>query len=708
MKKYLLAVLSIVLALSVADAHFGSRGPYGGSVSCMISHDSTVYVGTSNGGVFESTNASLVAWRARPVGLKQGKITALAHTGKFLFAATADSGVFCFNGFDAKDRYWTPANKGIVGKKITCMIALDSNSLMVGTFGDGLYLSNDLGASWKSVNNDVLHHYEILGLVKIGDRIIHTSLDGGVWASKDLGSSWEDYNDDNTYHIDGECIISNASSDGQIMVSNANGIFTTNTLNDVEFPEYTNVLRGEAIGKTIYSISNDESNWYLLTDKGILRSPKNSISWTFINTGLTTIETKALVAFGDNLVCGTLAEGIFKASNTSTPTWSKINVGFNNLETYSMIASDNLLVAATSQGVFVNTAVLTAIAYNKRNFGLTDSLNVNDLAFGGTRLFAATKHLGVFQSVDSAKTWANVSLGLSNMNIKKIFCDVKNQMKYCICSSGNIYKSGLTSNEWQLFTSGFIGKASSLTFQDKNVIATTLTNGVQVSKNGGDWIMSTMGLTNLITTSITTNGADIYVGTTGSGVFVTDSSTMVWSPVVASPTNKYTGFVNNAYNSLNIQAMHSNAGWVFASYKGGVFATSDRGVTWVPAGNQFNYPTFSNVFKIGIGTDRIFVTTDNNSLYSNGLAELPALNAIEEKRTVNDVFSVYPNPSNGAVRVDFSEKGVSELSVYNALGIVLESIKPTSTSILLQLEKGIYIIKGVTNTTSFTEKIIVE
>lgn len=95
LRTFTLLVLAF-LCSQVLWAHFGSRGPFGGSVSVAISNDSTVYLGTFNGGVYES----LVAWRAIPVGLRSGKITALTHNGSNLFAGTADCGVFVSTEFN--------------------------------------------------------------------------------------------------------------------------------------------------------------------------------------------------------------------------------------------------------------------------------------------------------------------------------------------------------------------------------------------------------------------------------------------------------------------------------------------------------------------------------------------------------------------------------------------------------------------------------
>ena len=49
----ILALLALsLLSSQVLWAHFGSKGPFGGSVSVAISNDSTVYIGTFNGGVY--------------------------------------------------------------------------------------------------------------------------------------------------------------------------------------------------------------------------------------------------------------------------------------------------------------------------------------------------------------------------------------------------------------------------------------------------------------------------------------------------------------------------------------------------------------------------------------------------------------------------------------------------------------------------------
>ena len=129
---------SILLLNSKATfAQFNSKGPFGGSVSCSIAVDTSVYVGTLNGGVFQSTTSQLLAWRPLVVGLKSGKITALTYSGLDLFAATADSGIYVYNGYVGTNRYWVKINNGLNNLKIKSLLALDSTTILAGTDGGG-------------------------------------------------------------------------------------------------------------------------------------------------------------------------------------------------------------------------------------------------------------------------------------------------------------------------------------------------------------------------------------------------------------------------------------------------------------------------------------------------------------------------------------------------------------------------------------------
>lgn len=713
MKKYniiklvtqFLCLFFLMISLST-QAHFGSKGPYGGSVSCSLVKDTNVYIGTVDGGVYESTNSKLLVWRARPVGLKSGKITALAHTGSYFFAATADSGVFIFTGFVGSDRYWKKANKGLGSLQITSLYAVDSITLLAGTLVNGIYKTTDKGANWVSVSASLLH-FEITGFVQAGNRIIHTS-DGGIWASDDQGSTWFDFTDVYTDDIKATAISYN-SVNHQILISNVDGLYTADSADVTSKPMYINAQNGLPAQTIVRAITNDGSNWYIATDKGVFTSPCSSINWTAVNIGLPTIDINSIVYFQNRLVSGTNKEGIYK-SPSSNISWVANNTGFNNLRTFCMItAGASEVIVATEKGVFVSNDL--ANIYKAGNKGLSDSLHVNDLSFSHADLLAATQNAGVFISSDTAKTWVDFNSGLGSMVIIKIF--TSGNEKYALTSNGHLYHHDGAS--WVMDHMGIPAASviTSMAFFGNKMILGVLGKGVYVkSVSGMTWNTFNTGLSDLNVTSVTRLGAKIFAGTDGSGVFVSDTASANW---VATSS---TGIPHTSLMTLNagrIQTMAQNGAYIFASYKGGLIASSDNGATWIPGGNQFNLPSFTDVKKISFVTTRVFVSTENNGLYSNALSELPSPAGISETSNENlQYFQLSPNPSHGDFYVCF-EKVKAEIfamAISDILGRQIKFVPINKLQKQIEIQgienSGVYFIQLLTDTGSLIKRIIIE
>ncbi len=614
--KNVLAIVVVVFTMGIAQAQFSSKGPYGGSVTCATTDTSNaVYIGTAEGGVYESTNSNLVAWRARPVGLKSGKIKALAHTGSYLFTATADSGVFIFSGYMGSDRYWKKANNGLTNLNTTSLAALDTITVLVGTNGGGIFKTINKGVTWTSVNS-TLTNLIITAFAKSGNRIIHTSA-GGVFASDDNGATWFDFNDINTNNINTAAISYNAATD-EILIANNTGLYIASLASSTLSPAYTTAQTGLPVNTNVRAISNDGTTWYIATDNGVFTSPAGAISWISKNNGLTTLDVTAIVPFMANIVAGTSGEGVFQTAAIS-PFWVQNNNGFNNIETYAVATSGATIVAAaTEKGVFISTD--TANSYTLSNAGLTDSLNVTDITFFANKLYAATANAGVFVSTDTGNSWTVFNTGLSsNLQMEQIAASSTNIYTYN--SAGEVFVSN-GSSAWAAIQTGLPGgvQPASFAFYGTTVLLGTLGNGAYTkSESGGSWTASNTGLTNMNVTSVTASEGKFYAGTDGAGVFVSDVAAIGWSAATALSV-PFT--VTIGLNGSRIQAMAAYAGYVFASYKGGVLATADSGATWIEAGSQFDLPSYSNINKMSFVTTHIFATTERNSLYSNALSEL--------------------------------------------------------------------------------------
>lgn len=707
---FLKTAILLVLAIFSSQAlwaHFGSRGPFGGSVSVAISNDSTVYLGTFNGGVYESTNSRLIAWRAIPVGLRSGKITALTHNGTNLFAGTADAGVYIFNGLVGTDRHWNQINTGLTNLKVKSLLALDANTLLLGTEGGGLYRTTDKGANWTLVNSVGLSNQTVTALVKVGTKVVAATLDGGLFVSVDNGSTWAGFNDANTLNITGTIALAyNASSD-ELALINSKGLLVLGSASTAAIPVFS-LVTGVPSGTTLRSVAASASNWYLATDQGAYVYTANT--WTKANTGLTTNDVTVVLPFRTNLLAGTRKEGIFTAP-ASAISWTVRNTNFNNLETYAIEASGvTVVVTATERGVFVSRDL--AASYVRANKGLSDSLNVTYLRFLGTKLYAATKNGGVFVSADTGKTWITLNAGLSNLNIKKLYASSKDI--YLIDANNGLY--GYQNTAWVELKAGLPANAAptSLAFYGDKILLGTLGQGVfSKTETASSWTAVNNGLSNLNVTSVTTNGSKIFAGTDGSGVFVADLDAANWTqaaPVSISHT------VLMGRDGSKIQDMGFYYGYVFASYQGGLLATSDNGKTWIAGGNQFNLPSYSNVFKVAFVTTRVFVSTEFNCPYSNALSELPAVatSVKDINPALNASLQIFPNPSQGqfAIQLKGFKAKIEGVRIYDLQGKLLQDIVNVNEFQNIntngQLPAGVYVVHVRTNEGLGVKKVVIE
>lgn len=690
-----------------AQAHFGSKGPFGGTVSCATTFDTTVYIGTLTGGVYSSTSSKLVGWKPMPVGLKSGRITALAHTGTNLYAATADSGIFIFNGYVGTDRYWNKINTGLTDLNITCLLAINATTVMAGTT-NGLFLTTTNGDSWVSINSG-LTNVSVRGITNAGARIFIATGDG-VYASDNNGISWFDFNDIHAAQkVSAGTLFYNAATDA-LMVVNGDGLYLISGAGSITTPTYIQAEASLPDNSSIRSISATDADWYLSTDMGVFTSSVSSIDWTSMNTGLTTLDVRVVLPFKSNLICGTYKAGIFKSANVFIG-WSVINTNFNNLATYSMIADGvGLIAAATENGVYVSTDI--AANYRLSNKGLIDSLHVNDLVFAKPFLLAATEYMGVYISADTGKNWTSASDGLSHLCVKKLFH--AGGKFYVFDADGDIYNTDLSSN-WALVQTGLPDavKPSSIVSYGKNILLGTYGSGVYTrSVTGTSWVSCNAGLSNMHVTSVTTLGDKIYAGTDGSGVFISDSSKNAVHWYSTTPTViSFTTLLK--LRGMNIQAMGVYAGYVWASYKGGLLASSDEGNTWIAGGTQFNLPSYSSNNKISFVTTRMFVITENNGLYSNALSEIPTVTTgiFSPASAGITALSLVPNPNKGSFRLNLSlaQSPVSEISMYDYAGNMKGRFTTAQEMYTVNYTQGMYIVVVKTEDGAvYTQKMIIE
>jgi hypothetical protein len=253
---------------------------------------------------------------------------------------------------------------------------------------------------------------------------------------------------------------------------------------------------------------------------------------------------------------------------------------------------------------------------------------------------------------------------------------------------------------------------TSLAFYGTKLLLGTLGQGVFVREAAsGTWAAANTGLSNQNVTSVTTNGTKLFAGTDGAGVFVSDIASVNWSQ--ASPVSiSHTTLIG--LDGSKIQELAFYAGYVFASYKGGLLATSDNGATWIAGGNQFNLPSYTAVKNITFVTTRVFVSTENNCVYSNALSELPAITSLKTNSQLNDALAVSPNPSKGnfTIQLKGMKAEILAVRIVDNLGKVVKIIEKNqlseNISVNSLLPAGIYFVQISTNEGNAVTKLVME
>ncbi len=632
--RILLSILSLSLFTYSSFAHYSPRGLTGGSVHVAIQYNGIVYLGTQDAGVFESTNNQLVAWRQRAVGLKSGNITALAHSGRQLYAATADSGIFIFNGAQGSDLYWNKINNGLTNLSILSLATVDTNTILAGSNGGGLFKTFDKGQNWTAINSNLLNGKEITALTKGGTRFFALVADGGVFASDDSGATWVDLNDVNTLNIiETEHFTYNTVTD-ELLVSNENGLFVLASASTTNTPAYTAAQTGLPTGIHIHGLDNNGTNWFLASHDGVFSAVTGTISWSDANAGLPSTDVGTIVAIGDTIIAGMHKLGAFK-SNAAIINWSANNASLANINVNSVAGlGDSLVITATEYGVtFSKTIGLNPVI---RNNGLTDSLNVNDVTIAAGNIFyAVTTNAGVFVSVDSGLNWTTQNNGLTLLNIKHII--TANGRKYIIDAAGKVYQADLAATTWVGINTGLPvnAVATSLGFYANQLILGTYGDGVFVKhRDSTSWAAFNTGLTDLNVTGVTSSAGKIFAGTDGSGVFVTNAGTAAWAATAPISIPHLTAV---PLDPTHIQYVTAVKDWVVVTYRGGIVGTFDGGATWEPAGNQNNIPSYADINKVSFVSSRVFLTTPTNNTHSGGISELELVDTllVINEQTVN-------------------------------------------------------------------------
>lgn len=295
-----------------------------------------------------------------------------------------------------------------MGLSIQAFASVSQNVVLAGTFGQGIYMSENQGKSWSSSSQGLTDQFVLSLTVTPEGTVYAGTFRSGVFRSLDHGKNWSPFN----RGLKGLQIKALLFAKGGLYVGTGNGVFHFSQAKKqwiLLTKDFDNLLvhcLTMAPNGTLYAGTSG---------KGILQFKANAKGWQRLSEGLVDHEglgenfIRVLAMDQDQtLYSGTFDGGVFLSSDKGR-TWRPISRALPNDSIRGIVTQKGRLFVATGRGIFQSQD--KGKAWMAMNDGLTErSIQV---LFGDAHgiLYAGTSG-GAFRSVDRGNTWVAINEGM--------------------------------------------------------------------------------------------------------------------------------------------------------------------------------------------------------------------------------------------------------------------------------------------------------
>lgn len=318
-------------------ANWTSLGLTGLTVDKVIFSGNRIIAGTWPKGIFISDDGGNT-WKSSSTGLVKLSILALTNNGPDLFASCSVNSFFggdnLFYIFKSTDKgtTWFQSDSGMSNKAIG-VFAVGNSYMLAG--GPGVYISTNHGLSWRLLFNP---GYTINSLV-ILNSLIFAGTQFGIFLSEDSGNNWHSVNNglDNTN-------ITTMISKGDFLFAGTSSEIYRSSDNGSNWIKVSNGIEG------FYNNGMASNNDFLFASgysqlNGIFRSSDNGDNWI-----LSLPLSCSVISFAvsnDKVIAGTSnynSEVLFSGNNGET--WSVVNTGLPDyFDISSLVILDSTVYA---------------------------------------------------------------------------------------------------------------------------------------------------------------------------------------------------------------------------------------------------------------------------------------------------------------------------------------------------------------------------
>ncbi|HLG23129.1 MAG TPA: hypothetical protein VI382_09955 [Candidatus Manganitrophaceae bacterium] len=407
--------------------------------------------------------------------------TIAAGAGETLFVGTYGEGLF---RSDDGGRRWAPANEGLRDKFIVNLAKGAEGTLFAGTIRAGLFKSLDEGRHWTSINRG-LENTDVQSMATLPGGRLYAGTGQGVFISRDEGGRWDPFNEG----LENALVRSLVAAKDETLyaATQGKGIYKRRP----GAGRWTEVVGGfdyEGIEERVIrvlALGRDGALYAGTLGAGIFRSGDGGIHWKGANAGLPNLSIRSLAADPDGVLYAGTGAGVFY-SREEGARWLPLEGGLDNGEVHSFVVSEKGdLYVGTGAGIFKGRLERS---WESLHQGLRIA-PIRTLTLSGTGDYGAegvtagTDGKGVF--ISKQESWVSDNVGLVNLSVRAM---ARGKTFLYIATADGLFRRQHGRRQWDPIRPGPPVQAASLGAAGDDHLYVGGPEGLYISSNQGqEW-----------------------------------------------------------------------------------------------------------------------------------------------------------------------------------------------------------------------------
>jgi photosystem II stability/assembly factor-like uncharacterized protein len=628
-----LLVRASFTASAVAAQTFQSLGPEGGDVRSLAAdaaHPGTVYLGTTDGDVFGSSDAGANWSRLGRVGNDPAAVVSAivvdASDARTIFATTwtRETGREGGGAFVSHDAGHTWGATGLAGHALRALAqsAADANVIVTGGL-EGVFLSRDRGATWKRITPDgdaELRNIDSLAFDPRDPAVIYAGTFHLPWKTMDAGEHWSPIHEGMIDDSDVLSLAVDAAQPERIYASACSGIYRSDEAG-ARWRKIAGIPYSSRRTPALKQDPHDPSKLYAGTTEGFWFSDDAGESWKRTTAADWVVDAIAIVteregARGDEaphtrIILGTEKQGVI-VSDDGGAHLHRSNAGFVHQRIVSVAPSRKAAGAVASlMGDWDAPAQISddGGATWKVMGNNATTLDLAEIVATPNGWSAMLASGGLARYERGRNTWIRYGTGL-RPGIMPMPSRVRElaftDQSWFAAADAGLYSSTDQGESWNRisFTDGDLPVRSVQVSPDGTLIWLASSRGIVISADAGrtwtwhDLPLGSGGAMRLVARQ------GVLLAFATSGVYVSNDAGLTWIKLE-----------HGLPGAMAADALLTPRRWVISMAAGGLYESQDKGSTWSRVAASATDAEPFPVLAAGTDGDEFLAGSANDGLF---------------------------------------------------------------------------------------------